>query len=115
MNTLLLRGTLPDMADLVEDVGAENPAFTGLMLVFILISTLTVMNMLVGVLCEVVSVVSSVEKEQMTVQFVKMKLLSVLKISGIFDGDNQEEMLISKLEFEQLLLMPEGARIIQEA
>merc|ERR1719238_1912611 len=100
MNTLLLRGTLPDMADLVEDVGAENPAFTGLMLVFILLSSLTVMNMLVGVLCEVVSVVSSVEKEQMTVQFVKQKLIVMLTKSGLVSGLKKEEMLLSKREFE---------------
>ena len=72
MSTLLLRGTLPDMADLVEDVGRVNIIYAAFMLFFILLASLTVLNMLVGVLCEVVSVVSAVEKESMTVQFVKV-------------------------------------------
>lgn len=111
MNTLLLKGTLPDLAELVNNIGDENWGMAAMMLLFILISTLTVMNMLVGVLCEVVSVVSAVEKEQMTVQFVKTKLLSLLEDTGIDQDGNK---LLSKREFETLLLMPEGARIIQE-
>lgn len=119
MSTLLLQGTLPDLAELVEDVGEVNGIYAVLMLIFILVSTLTVMNMLVGVLCEVVSVVSAVEKEQMNLQFVKMKILELLKETGVFHdkvtaGAVEEDVLISKTEFEQLLLMPEGARIIQE-
>ena len=54
MSTLLLRGTLPDMADLVEDVGRVNIIYAAFMLFFILLASLTVLNMLVGVLCEVV-------------------------------------------------------------
>merc|ERR1712232_1445811 len=87
MSTLLLRGTIPDMADLVEDVGDEHVLYGAVLLVFILLSSLTVLNMLVGVLCEVVSVVSAVEKEQMTVQFVKTKLLELIE-QGDVDRDN---------------------------
>ena len=32
MSTLLLRGTLPDLADIVEDVGAEHPIYAVIML-----------------------------------------------------------------------------------
>merc|ERR1719446_693203 len=106
MSTLLLRGTLPDLADLVEDVGQVNLAYSGLLLFFILLSSLTVMNMLVGVLVEVVSVVSSVEKESLTVMFVKTKLLGMLQSSGI-DADGNKH--ISQHEFETLLLNPEAA------
>lgn len=111
MSTLLLRGTLPDMADFVEEIDDEHWALTIVMLIFILISTLTVMNMLVGVLCEVVSVVSAVEKENMAVQFVKAKLMSLMARTGIAEDGHQS---ISKQEFETLLLMPEGARVIEE-
>merc|ERR1719291_919587 len=67
--------------------------------------------MLVGVLCEVVSVVSAVEKEQMTVQFVKAKLQEVMTTSGI---DVNGNMQISKTEFDSLLLNPLAARLVQE-
>lgn len=111
MNSLLLRGVLPDQHDFVSAVGEEHLAFSVLLLFFILLSSLTVMNMLVGVLVEVVSVVSSVEKEQMTVQFVKTMILSMLQNSGL-DADHNYH--ISRQEFESLLLKPEAARIIQE-
>jgi hypothetical protein len=111
MATLLLRGTLPDLADFVNDVAREHVLLSILMMFFILFSVLTVMNMLVGVLVEVVSVVSAVEREQMTVQFVRSELLSMLQDSGLDqDGDHQ----ISRTEFESLLTNPSAARIIQE-
>jgi voltage-gated sodium channel len=110
MKTLLLVGALPDQADFVEELGEENLFMAFLGLVFILISTLTVLNMLVGVLCEVISVVSAVEKEQLTVQMVKSQLLGIMD-NEKFDKDGNK--CISKSEFEALLLMPEGARIIE--
>lgn len=111
MSSLLLRGVLPDLYEFVSVCGQEHIAFAILVLFFVLLSSLTVMNMLVGVLVEVVSVVSSVEKEQMTVQFVKTMLLAMLQHSGI-DADRNKH--ISRPEFESLLLKPEAARIIQE-
>lgn len=111
MSTLLLEGTLPDLADLVRTMGDSNWVFAFIMLFFILLSSLTVMNMLVGVLVEVVSVVSAVEKEQMTMQHVKDMLLGMLENTGI---DEDHNMLISKLEFQHLLLNPTAARIIQD-
>eukprot|EP00928_Gymnodinium_smaydae_P034484 TRINITY_DN2441_c0_g2_i3.p1 TRINITY_DN2441_c0_g2~~TRINITY_DN2441_c0_g2_i3.p1 ORF type:complete len:688 (-),score=152.33 TRINITY_DN2441_c0_g2_i3:34-1914(-) len=111
MSTLLLRATLPDMAEVVEDVGKDSFWLACLMLVFILLSSLTVLNMLVGVLCEVVSVVSSVEKERMTVRFMKVKLLELINREGIDANCNQN---ISRDEFMDLLLHPQGIRVIQE-
>merc|ERR1719345_697361 len=104
MNTLLLRGTLPDMADLVNTMGKSNYIFAIVMLLFILMSSLTVMNMLVGVLVEVVSVVAAVEKEQMTMQYVKTNLQSMLRKTGMGDESN---LAISRHEFEALILKPE--------
>jgi hypothetical protein len=81
------------------------------MLFFILLSSLTVMNMLVGVLVEVVGVVSAVEKEEMTLSYVKSMLMSMLEDSEV---DADENCKISKPEFERLLLKPKAARILQE-
>eukprot|EP00928_Gymnodinium_smaydae_P034482 TRINITY_DN2441_c0_g1_i1.p1 TRINITY_DN2441_c0_g1~~TRINITY_DN2441_c0_g1_i1.p1 ORF type:complete len:665 (-),score=164.75 TRINITY_DN2441_c0_g1_i1:38-2032(-) len=111
MVTLLLHGALPDMADFVIDVSTSSIFNAFFALFFILLSSLTVLNMLVGVLCEVVSVVSSVEKEQMTVRFVKSKLLELIREGGI---DEDQNGMISKPEFEELLTHPEAARILQE-
>lgn len=111
MSTLLLRGTLPDLHEFVVTIGDESGVYACLAMIFILLTTLTVMNMLVGVLCEVINVVSAVEKEQMTVQFVKSKLLALISEAHIDQDANKS---ISKDEFEKLLLLPEGARIIEE-
>merc|ERR1712119_167324 len=67
------------------------------------------MNMLVGVLVEVVSVVSSVEIEQLAVSDVKHKLTSMYN-----DLDRDQNATISRLEFEGLLTLPEAAKIIQD-
>jgi len=111
MSTLLLRGTLPDLADLVSTIGKANYAYAFVMLIFILLSSLTVMNMLVGVLVEVVSVVSSVEKEHMAFAFVKTMLVTMLEELGVADEEN---FTINQAEFEALLMKDEACRIIND-
>ena len=78
MNTLLMAGALPDQSSLVEDAGAVHFLLYPLMLLYMLLASLTVMNMLVGILCEVVSVVSAVEKEEILLKSVKMHLKQLL-------------------------------------
>lgn len=111
MASLLLEGVLPDMAHFVRACNDQSWILGTLVLGFILLATLTVMNMLVGVLCEVVSVVSSVEKEQLTVNYVKAQLIRMFEDHGV---DAQGEGGISKSEFDKLLVRPDAARIIQE-
>jgi hypothetical protein len=111
MNSLLLQGTIPDQAQLVEDVGVEHWIFRACILFYILLASLTVMNMLVGVLCEVVTVVSTVEKESLLVNYVKTQLEHMLKTSGI---DADADGMIAKKEFEALLENPRAAQALQE-
>eukprot|EP00927_Polykrikos_kofoidii_P085539 TRINITY_DN9335_c0_g1_i2.p1 TRINITY_DN9335_c0_g1~~TRINITY_DN9335_c0_g1_i2.p1 ORF type:complete len:739 (+),score=99.42 TRINITY_DN9335_c0_g1_i2:81-2219(+) len=111
MNSLLIGGTLADQETLIEGVGVEHPLMRILIMIYILLAGLTVMNMLVGVLCEVVSVVSAVEKEALLVGFVKDQLQQMLISTGI-DADNNDN--ITKLEFDQLMEKPEAARALQE-
>merc|ERR1712032_1731760 len=110
MRTLFLDAILPDQAAIVNETGEESVGFGLLLMVFILLGSLTVMNMLVGILVEVVSVVSSVENEQLTVNFVKQKL-QTLKYSETTESSIDR---ISRHEFEKLLVRPEAAKIIQE-
>eukprot|EP00927_Polykrikos_kofoidii_P085954 TRINITY_DN9488_c0_g1_i1.p1 TRINITY_DN9488_c0_g1~~TRINITY_DN9488_c0_g1_i1.p1 ORF type:complete len:749 (-),score=141.38 TRINITY_DN9488_c0_g1_i1:22-2067(-) len=111
MSTLLLDGVLPDVADVVRHTSRQSPILGILVMGFILLASLTVMNMLVGVLCEVVSVVSSVEKETLTVNYVKAKLMAILEEFDITPGNDS---CISKSMFDRLLVNPDAARIIQE-
>jgi len=112
MNTLLLYGVfLEDTPDVINQVGDESWALRALFLVFILLASLTVMNMLVGVLVEVVSVVSSVEKEQLQVNFVKSRLAQIMEDHALdANGDGK----VSRAEFEMLLGNPEAARALRD-
>lgn len=98
MMNLLLRGVLPDQRELVEDLSAEDPLLGALALLFILVASLTVMNMLIGILVEVVSAVSSVDKEQGTIQHAKDQMLEAFQ-SLDMNSDNE----ISVQEFRLML------------
>merc|ERR1719453_844610 len=63
MTCLFLRGAFPDVADMAEEIGGENLALGGFLIMYLLLGSITIMNMLVGILVEVVSVVANVEKE----------------------------------------------------
>mmetsp|Transcript_12141 Transcript_12141/g.28341 ORF Transcript_12141/g.28341 Transcript_12141/m.28341 type:complete len:694 (-) Transcript_12141:177-2258(-) len=108
-NTLLLRGTLPDLADLVNDIARDDAINGVLILLFILLATLMLMNMLVGVLVEVVSKVSDVEREQMEATFLKLHMQDMLARTDV-DGDH----MISKDEFEALFEKPKAIKALQE-
>merc|ERR1719149_622887 len=56
---------LTDEDAFLKVVGRDGWVYQVVIMVYILLASLTVMNLLVGVLCEVVGVVSSVEREAM--------------------------------------------------
>merc|ERR1740123_1249566 len=75
MYTLLLYGTLlDDVGYLSNKLGKESFILTTMFFFFVLLAALTVMNMLIGVLCEVVSAVAATEREEMLVGFVNRKV-----------------------------------------
>jgi len=78
MNALFLNGMLPLYEGLVNDITAENPLFWPAIMVFIVLASITVMNMLVGVLVEVVRTVAATEKEGMTVTHLTQQLRTVM-------------------------------------
>jgi hypothetical protein len=110
MTSLLLRAALPDVADMVYEVSNESVIYGVVLLFFILFASLTVMNMLVGVLCEVVSVVSAVEKETLVVNFVQGQLRAILE----HFCEDAEDSLMTKIEFTKLLGNPTAARALNE-
>mmetsp|Transcript_64950 Transcript_64950/g.186640 ORF Transcript_64950/g.186640 Transcript_64950/m.186640 type:complete len:751 (-) Transcript_64950:97-2349(-) len=112
MYTLLMCGTLMDnIGEPLKQLGDLSFFFAALYLLFVLLATITVMNMLIGVLCEVVSAVAATEKESLTVSFLHGQLKSVMKTSGL-DKDNDGR--ISKQEFSTLLEYPTACRALKE-
>merc|ERR1719330_1159753 len=100
MAALLLPGMLPDSQSHVENMAKEHFMFAVLFMVFIVIASITIMNMLVGVLVEVVSVVAVMEKEQLNAQYVKAELKYVFET----ELDTDSSGTLSKAEVEKLLL-----------
>jgi hypothetical protein len=111
-NSLILHGTLLEECPVVVNMlGEITLGHMLLFYLFVLVASLTVMNMLVGVLVEVVKVVSLVEKEQLQVQYVKDRLALV---TGDFRVDDGGEAQISKGEFEALIQTPEAAKALHD-
>merc|ERR1719498_276364 len=79
--------------------------------VVILLAALTMMNMLVGVLCEVVSAVAATEKEELAVTLVRTTLQQILNDTGL---DTFKDGQISKDEFAELVQRPEAVIALKE-
>lgn len=99
MYSLMVYGTfLDNLTWMVDQIGAESYACVFVFFVFVLLSALTVLNMLIGVLCEVVSAVAETERDGLQVSFVADKMKEIMKR---LDRDNDGD--ISKDEFLQIL------------
>jgi hypothetical protein len=104
MHNLLVFATLLDnLADFVFDVKAENTPCFILTWLYIALAALTVMNMLIGVLCEVISAVAEEEKESMMVDKVHDKFADVVK-----SLDKDGSGMLSWDEFQQIMDMPDA-------
>merc|ERR1711920_877926 len=79
------------------------------MMSYIVLAGLVIMNMLVGVLVEAVSVVATVEKEALLVNYVRDSFRSFW---GKIDTDG--DSLICRAEFEQLLSLPDASKALDE-
>lgn len=106
MSTLFMRAALlDDVAELTYRIGDSSWLCCFVWMIFLLFCSLTVMNMLIGILCEVISAVAAVEKEELLVTATKQKLDDVLQALEI---DKDGSKTISKEEFCRFLEDPEA-------
>ncbi|CAK0863069.1 unnamed protein product [Prorocentrum cordatum] len=87
MKTLLIGGIFPDIEPTIDAMADEHFLFGLFFFVFVLLAYVMIMNMLIGVLVEVISVVAAVEKEKNQVAAVKRVLLKWAPEADI-GGDN---------------------------
>jgi len=110
MGTLLLHGCfLDEIITVMYALNNTNVVYAAVMILFVLFASLTVMNMLIGVLCEVVSAVSQVEKEEMLVNYVKLRMEQIMDSLDI-DSDG----MITKEEFRSIIQTPEACMALHE-
>eukprot|EP00930_Biecheleria_cincta_P063271 TRINITY_DN4878_c0_g2_i1.p1 TRINITY_DN4878_c0_g2~~TRINITY_DN4878_c0_g2_i1.p1 ORF type:complete len:573 (-),score=128.95 TRINITY_DN4878_c0_g2_i1:207-1925(-) len=111
MWTLLMDGTFQDGTATVLgqllDLGYWPMVVV--FLTFILISAMTIMNMLIGVLCEVVSAVKHAEEQQAALEIVKGTVLVLLK-----KLDMDESGDIDKIEMQAVLERDEALDCLEQ-
>merc|ERR1719362_804664 len=105
-------GTFMDSTGSILQVLRDEGTFSTIMaliifMVFILLSAMTVMNMLIGVLCEVVSNVANAEKDEAAIKLMKESILVELKR---FDEDGNG--LISPEELQHVMDDPQALHVL---
>jgi hypothetical protein len=105
IGTLFLNGVMADQMPIVTAAGSEHWTYAVIMLVFVLLTTLTGVNMLVGTLVEVVRAVGELERERMDLMNVKAVLHHMWE-EGKADENNDGK--ISRQEFCALIHKPEA-------
>merc|ERR1719310_1250327 len=86
-----------------------NGFLTFVFIIFVMLAAYTVLNMLVGLLCEVVDAVAAAEKEKAVVGLVKSRLMHVLE-----QLDEDGNGTISRNEFNMLLEIPEAKTALED-
>eukprot|EP00929_Paragymnodinium_shiwhaense_P052965 TRINITY_DN2651_c0_g7_i1.p1 TRINITY_DN2651_c0_g7~~TRINITY_DN2651_c0_g7_i1.p1 ORF type:complete len:863 (+),score=244.71 TRINITY_DN2651_c0_g7_i1:232-2820(+) len=85
-------------ASVISQTPGGGPVLTGVFFIFVLMASVLLMNMLIGVLCDVVTTTATSEKEDILISFVAEK---IHKVMAVIDEDGGGT--ISKSEFQQIL------------
>jgi hypothetical protein len=107
---LLISTILPGMWDTVDAVGDASWHLSLVFVTFMMIAGLVVLNMLVGVLVEVVANVMNKESDRLAVGLVASKMQELFLDTGVVDHVDG----IDKDEFDMILLDPSAAAILEE-
>merc|ERR1719356_605352 len=96
MYKLTIEGVfLDNLGYTVDTIAESSPFYAVIFLVFVVFAALMVMNMLIGVLCEVVSAVASTEKEEMNVLALRSKLAEAMdKLDQNMNGKLTEKEFV---------------------
>jgi hypothetical protein len=76
---------------------------------YLFLSALTFLNMLVGVICEVVSAVAATERLSLTLNYLQDKMKELMAVT-----DDDDDGMITKAEFMQLLKNKQAVRILKD-
>jgi hypothetical protein len=110
MFTLLVAGTIcDDITAVADSLKDESPILCAIFFEFVVVAAFMMLNMLIGILCEVVTAVSEAEKEKAAVSFLKERLLHVLQ-----EVDQTRAGRISKQEFSTFVMHPEAKQTFEE-
>eukprot|EP00929_Paragymnodinium_shiwhaense_P033305 TRINITY_DN18312_c0_g3_i1.p1 TRINITY_DN18312_c0_g3~~TRINITY_DN18312_c0_g3_i1.p1 ORF type:complete len:803 (-),score=138.08 TRINITY_DN18312_c0_g3_i1:56-2464(-) len=118
MHTLWVYGALVDeCSHLMTRLEAESWFCVGVFYLYILVAALTVMNMLIGVLCDVVGAVGEAEKEELALNYAKNKLGKIYTLIKGVDVDAQFDGLnvtMCKADFVKMLDSTECCHVVND-
>jgi len=109
VNCLFLNAALADQKDVMQSVLAQDALAYASALLYFVVGSLTIMNMLIGALCEVVSVVAREQSEHAKVEACKEKLTSLL-----IEIDANSDLRVSRGEFVTIMANPDMVRTLAE-
>jgi len=110
MMTLLLNGSLSRGVEVLKEAGAERFDLAIFFCCFVLLVNLLLLNMLIGVQCQVVSAVAEAEREESDANHIKQVVEELWQTAVANDHDGDGE--IDKHEFLDILHDPEACRIL---
>jgi len=110
MHTLLVQGILADQADLINGMLDVSFWYYVVILMYMLVAALTVANMLIGVICDLIGKVSDEKREDLFREKMETTMGAVLKRLDV-DGTRT----ISKTEFNQMVSNEDAALLLDEA
>merc|ERR1719324_1277227 len=106
----MIQGMMPDNGDLMSELGSQEWYLGLFFFVFIFLGALTIMNMLIGILCEVVDSVAEEENEAMELEKVSAEIRSVLE-----DVDQNFDGVVSRDEVRGMMKTAEVVKTLQSA
>merc|ERR1719160_1414578 len=110
MYSLLIYATLlDDLIDFTDALRFSMPIVLALSFVYIALAALTVMNMLIGVLCEVVSAVAENERDEIRTETLTNKMREVV---DALDADQNK--LLSYKEFAEIMSIPAALNALED-
>mmetsp|Transcript_118014 Transcript_118014/g.345624 ORF Transcript_118014/g.345624 Transcript_118014/m.345624 type:complete len:514 (-) Transcript_118014:178-1719(-) len=101
--TLLVESLVPDNGELLAIISRESWYCGVIYAVFLLLSAILVLNMLVGMLVDVISRVSAEETEDNNIEVMSKTLQSMLR-----SADKDYDGLVAKAEFESIIADPKA-------
>mmetsp|Transcript_82572 Transcript_82572/g.234205 ORF Transcript_82572/g.234205 Transcript_82572/m.234205 type:complete len:188 (+) Transcript_82572:2066-2629(+) len=109
MGTMLIEGMLPDNREILDNTSREHWYLGVILFCFLCLSTITIMNMLIGILCDVMTRVSHTETEKRELDRMSHKLQTMM--AGV-DGNDDGKVSIS--EFKGIVKNDEAVKILRD-
>lgn len=109
INFLLLGSVFPDQKDDINDMLEEHWIFYLCFCMYLLLGSITVMNMLIGVLCKVVDIAAEAEQREGQENRLKGQLMEILNLV-----DENHDQLVDPMEMQKIVENPEAVILLNE-